>query len=890
MDSASMRMVDWVVGSSNSEGSFYELFDTNPSRSSLFGSSFNAAGSFSGPAAGPSPLAGSIRSVRSNLPERNASQQNWGSVSGLGKASIQNTDREPLVIRERSSVPAFSSSISSTTSSRLSGTDINPIGGADVDILASLPRERLANVRSDLLGTPFEEELELEFDPERFEAGMHGGVSWSSNGSSMAAMASRIRGLSNAGLSSSISGAYPSAQYAALAASAAADIDELWKKGGTEKADNRHFMVMSYNILAPMRCAENPERHTVSEFLNWEVRREKILDEIAFYAPDFELPASDFAEVFQPRLRKIGFEAHYQQKKKDGPAEGCAIFYLEARFSLLAVQAFAYCDQVPTDPSSDLYQRLGKFSNVALIGVFQNRHARSLRVRIVNTHLHWDPSYADTKLLQAAILMEWLERSHRDIPTVIAADLNSRPGEAVVDYLVRGKVAPGPIFADRDQDRYSATLALRSGNVPLGPAAVAAAYANVQRLQHPVPAQPASGAAGSPSSASGTLSVAAYVPQIIAPAPPPLLRHGTKLASAYDRKDLPYTHKRPDYEGVVDHILYTSGTLSIRDVLADFRDSGYTASAPTMSLSDQADGSVSHLNIENQEASASLEDSTSGVERPLDATPVSALLPDGQAGDGDAQFSVPYAMQGAPPVHHGHLSDVPGLPSKHIPSDHLPLIAWLKWKTVPVGTGPMLAAAGALGGGANRNRSLSNTSAAAAGGGPAAPMPPVNPAAAAAAAAAGGLAARRFSSAVGPAVAASAAVLNGFGTFQGSFAQAPAVAAAAFAAGGLSTSAPVRGSLATPLVAAASARPPPDSLAGSYGGGALGSPYGGPLSAGGVAGALPASHAANYFDAAWRASLQNTAGAGAVTNSNLSAPGAATASSPYSAAGQGFRK
>lgn len=47
-------------------------------------------------------------------------------------------------------------------------------------------------------------------------------------------------------------------------------------------------------------------------------------------------------------------------------------------------------------------------------------------------------------------------------------------------------------------------------------------------------------------------------------------RQGAKLAPAYNGRDWPFTNKTPDFEGVIDHILYSSGILSVRDVLCDF--------------------------------------------------------------------------------------------------------------------------------------------------------------------------------------------------------------------------------------------------------------------------------------------------------------------------------
>ncbi|KAJ3239015.1 Glucose-repressible alcohol dehydrogenase transcriptional effector [Chytriomyces hyalinus] len=501
----------------------------------------------------------------------------------------------------------------------------------------------------------------------------------------------------------------------------------VWKKGGTEKPDNRHFMIMSYNVLAPMYCTDSRYHKADSETLDWDHRKKMILDEIAFYSPDFiclqELPPHDFKEVFLPALQKIGYDGHFQQKKREHAADGCAIFFLEARFSLMAVQAFAYSDQVPQDPSSDLYQRLAPFPNIALVCVFQNRQARSLRCRIVNTHLHWDPQFSDTKLLQAAILMEWLERApHRDVPTAIAADLNSRAGEAVVDYLVRGKVAPGPLFQGKDFGRFTKALTVR--NPLTGVTVLASTLAGQPGFEGLLK--------GGVVIQNPNVPVGGVVTPG-APQPPqqqtllPLLRHGTKLASAYDRKDLPFTNKTPDFEGSIDHILYTSGTLSIRDVLGDFDQTYYP--------SEEKEGGV-----DGAEKSGDEGDVGGGVLGAMDSPELEALVEEDHAVVGDSVVPgvadglllsdkrqaklgdflkpasevaelagslnentvvsgsevVPPPVPGPRPYHHhqppppvGYLAKINSFPTPHVPSDHLPLCAWLKWKTVPVGTGPV---------------------------------------------------------------------------------------------------------------------------------------------------------------------------------------------------------
>ncbi|KAI9193303.1 uncharacterized protein BJ171DRAFT_528814 [Polychytrium aggregatum] len=512
-----------------------------------------------------------------------------------------------------------------------------------------------------------------------------------------------------------------------------------WKNGGFETVDSRHFMVMSYNVLAPMYCNETKLHQTDPKWLQWEHRRQKLLEEMAFYSPDFiclqELPPRDFKDFFLPELQALGYEGHFQHKKREHSAEGCAIFYNESRFQLLAVQAFAYNDQIPLDASPALKSRLAPFPNIAIICVFQNRHARALRLRVVNTHLHWDPKFTDTKLLQAALLMEWLERVNPEIPTVIAGDLNSRFGEPVVDFLVRGKVVPSAVFGEQDFGRFSV-------GTPAGGPLIAGGIATVTGVG--ASSGPPSHPGGLSSSLPNNISAAAagssngqgYHATGQNPHPPQLLRHGTKLASAYDRKDLPYTNKTPDFEGVIDHILYTSGTLSIRDVLTELEGTpppppkdpslkhqrsqlqstqadrlernpdGTEVRDRDESQSVGGDVSVSEASaqpIEQQQQQQQQQQSEAGKPSDIIFAPVDSAATDAAKGFADAADSAATAVPAEeppkdtapvadtrppPPIQPSYLRSLPSLPAEHFPSDHLCLCAWLKWKTVPVGVSP----------------------------------------------------------------------------------------------------------------------------------------------------------------------------------------------------------
>jgi hypothetical protein len=58
-----------------------------------------------------------------------------------------------------------------------------------------------------------------------------------------------------------------------------------WKKNLDK--DSRHFMVLSWNLLAPFYAKEEKFYLTQVQDLNWEARKRRILDEIIYYSPDF---------------------------------------------------------------------------------------------------------------------------------------------------------------------------------------------------------------------------------------------------------------------------------------------------------------------------------------------------------------------------------------------------------------------------------------------------------------------------------------------------------------------------------------------------------------------------------------------------------------------------
>jgi len=58
-----------------------------------------------------------------------------------------------------------------------------------------------------------------------------------------------------------------------------------WKKNLDK--DSRHFLVLCWNLLAPLYAKEEKFYLTELKDLDWENRKKKILDEIIYYSPDF---------------------------------------------------------------------------------------------------------------------------------------------------------------------------------------------------------------------------------------------------------------------------------------------------------------------------------------------------------------------------------------------------------------------------------------------------------------------------------------------------------------------------------------------------------------------------------------------------------------------------
>lgn len=273
-------------------------------------------------------------------------------------------------------------------------------------------------------------------------------------------------------------------------------------QGGSAPSENQdRFKVFSYNILAGNACTTRAYGYSPAKSLSWEYRREKILEEIERENADIvclqEIEKEVFNEYFCLKLAYTGYKgvfwsrsrAKTMSEKDQKTVDGCATFYKGAKFILLDKHGIEFATSAANRPdmkgARDIYNRLMPRDHIGLVTFFENRLTGS-RLVVANTHIFWDPAYADVKLIQIAVLMQMLNKatekyykwppctnkkeyvmteaetakdapprepapepapskeytSKIQLPLVICSDLNSTTESGVYELLSKGTVAP----------------------------------------------------------------------------------------------------------------------------------------------------------------------------------------------------------------------------------------------------------------------------------------------------------------------------------------------------------------------------------------------------------------------------------------------------------------
>ncbi|KAG0220814.1 Endonuclease/exonuclease/phosphatase [Mortierella sp. GBAus27b] len=470
----------------------------------------------------------------------------------------------------------------------------------------------------------------------------------------------------------------------------------VYDSSGSVAMDPKSFVVMSWNVLSPRLChASRLDPGCEPAFLDWNYRKQAILNQIAFMDADIvclqELELDDYEGYFNPQLTRLGFKSiHAYKTTVYEMRDGCAIFYRESRFKLLHEHVLRF-NQVELDDHNtgrpslarDTAIRFNLFHNLAIVALFENRKTKR-QVQVATTHLLADPAFPDAKMLQTAILTSKLEELKAEaieaataaaataaaspqqprpasavppqhIPTILAGDFNSLPDSSVVSFLKTGQVETRH-FGGNDFGRF-------------------------------------------------TRAESKY------------FHHGLGLSDSYESSILPFTNATRKFQGTIDYMLYDPSALGLVGFLdhleADPMWSQAATASPSSSSSTTTTTSTrsrTHANMSSSDLDSELEiDSissppssvTSCTPSSIDSTATRrknkaskrakkvsirdlSLLLTSQASiqsqDGSKKKTAMAKTESDQELEHDPRvvvrADIPtALPGQHFPSDHLPLVA-----------------------------------------------------------------------------------------------------------------------------------------------------------------------------------------------------------------------
>ncbi|XP_058190130.1 carbon catabolite repressor protein 4 homolog 4 isoform X3 [Rhododendron vialii] len=255
------------------------------------------------------------------------------------------------------------------------------------------------------------------------------------------------------------------------------------------KPDGFKFRLVSYNILAQAYAKSEQFPHSPSPCRKWKTRSQAILNLLKGLEADFLClqEVDEYDSFYKGNLESHGYASVYIRRSRKKP-DGCGIFYKHKNVELILEEKIEYNDLVisvqdettaPLDTDNDALavgnedteQQDGltqkdndghcgdpndprvrlKRDCVGIMAAFKLKDPSQHVVIVANTHLYWDPNWADVKLAQAKYLLARLAQfkilvSHKfecSPSVIVGGDFNSTPGDKVYQYLTSGSSPMG---------------------------------------------------------------------------------------------------------------------------------------------------------------------------------------------------------------------------------------------------------------------------------------------------------------------------------------------------------------------------------------------------------------------------------------------------------------
>ena len=206
----------------------------------------------------------------------------------------------------------------------------------------------------------------------------------------------------------------------------------------------KRFKLVSYNILADGEKLALGSKHDYCplNLRQWKLRFSKIKAELCSYNADIvclqEILPTAFKSDFLPYFESSGFVGLYFRDTKSSKSVSIATatFIKTSSFKILDKKSvyFSSCVE-PAVHTGKLKKKLLSLSEGVLMTLLQRRESENV-VLVMNTHIHWDPSYPNIKAQQCAFACKAaklflksackpLNINEDVVPIVFAGDFNS---------------------------------------------------------------------------------------------------------------------------------------------------------------------------------------------------------------------------------------------------------------------------------------------------------------------------------------------------------------------------------------------------------------------------------------------------------------------------------
>ncbi|KAF5385920.1 hypothetical protein D9615_002602 [Tricholomella constricta] len=339
------------------------------------------------------------------------------------------------------------------------------------------------------------------------------------------------------------------------------------------------FSVLSYNILCEKYATERLYGYTPAWALTWDYRKELILTEAMNYDADFlclqEVDIAAYEDYFLKHLKAQDYEGvHWPKSRyktmKDTErrqVDGCATFYKASKYTLVEKQLIEFSAVAMQRPdfekTDDMFNRVLIKDSIAVVCLMEDKHTRT-RFVIANAHIHWDPAYRDVKLVQAALLVDELEKVVNNFakypppppPTPDEPDTGSTDPEDLSASSSSLKPKPPP---PRPAPNYT-----DGSKIPL---IICGDFNSV----------PSSGVFEFLSTGQLSASHPDFMQHKYGRYTSEGMRHRLGLKSAYAAPgagEPPLTNYTPSFQGSIDYVWYSSASLAVNAVLGEV-DKGY---------------------------------------------------------------------------------------------------------------------------------------------------------------------------------------------------------------------------------------------------------------------------------------------------------------------------